>query len=213
MIKKYFINIGDKFGRWTVLKESKDKKNSYVCRCECGTVKDIPTYNLARGYSQSCGCLHKEIVKECNLKPNQYVIMGDYVIGKTSVGHEFLFDLEDLEKIKKLSWSKGKNGYMYGKKHGEKVILMHRYIMNPPAQLMVDHINHDRVDNRKSNLRICTALENSRNRSVPPNGIRVKKSGKNTYYAVWIKGKYWGTYKDYEKAKAVRDEAWGNGYD
>lgn len=43
-------------------------------------------------------------------------------------------------------------------------ILMHRLIMNPPAGYVVDHINGDKLDNRRTNLRICTQLENTRNR-------------------------------------------------
>lgn len=41
---------------------------------------------------------------------------------------------------------------------------LHRFIMNPPAWLEVDHINHDSLDNRKSNLRIVCRHENCTNR-------------------------------------------------
>lgn len=46
-----------------------------------------------------------------------------------------------------------------------KVIHMHNLIMNPPAGMVSDHINGDSLDNRKINLRLCTPLENSFNRS------------------------------------------------
>jgi hypothetical protein len=42
-------------------------------------------------------------------------------------------------------------------------LAMHRLIMAPPAGLCVDHINHDGLDNRRCNLRICTQRENSSN--------------------------------------------------
>lgn len=45
-----------------------------------------------------------------------------------------------------------------------KVILMHRFILNPEKNMVVDHINGNTLDNRRENLRICTPRENSRNR-------------------------------------------------
>ena len=41
---------------------------------------------------------------------------------------------------------------------------MHRMILNPPVNRQVDHINHDRLDNRRENLRICTNAQNQRNK-------------------------------------------------
>lgn len=54
-----------------------------------------------------------------------------------------------------------------------KVILMHRVICKPPNDKVVDHRNCDPLDNRRSNLRICTQAENSRNSSAIP----LSKSG------------------------------------
>lgn len=45
---------------------------------------------------------------------------------------------------------------------------LHRFITNCPKGLQVDHLNHDTLDNRKSNLRICTHAENLRNRRPFP---------------------------------------------
>ena len=44
---------------------------------------------------------------------------------------------------------------------------MHRFIVQPPMGLVVDHINGNGLDNRRSNLRICTIKENLRNMSKP----------------------------------------------
>jgi len=44
---------------------------------------------------------------------------------------------------------------------------MHRHIMNAPSNMLVDHINHDGLDNRRENLRLCTKGENGWNRKGP----------------------------------------------
>jgi len=53
----------------------------------------------------------------------------------------------------RLDWAKGKNLH----------ISMHRLILDPPSGLLVDHINHDPLDNRRENLRIVTKSQNGRN--------------------------------------------------
>ena len=50
-----------------------------------------------------------------------------------------------------------------------KTVLMHRVIMNTPEGMETDHINCDKLDNRRENLRICTRAENKRNTGKLPN--------------------------------------------
>ena len=71
--EKYLVNVGDVFGRWTVIDASVPKPvNSRTtfarCRCECGTVKDVSKRMLHNGGSRSCGCLARELSAKRKLK-------------------------------------------------------------------------------------------------------------------------------------------------
>jgi len=54
---------GMKFGRLTALTRI-PKIRRWVCKCDCGTVRDFNTSNLTSGISKSCGCLRDELAKE-----------------------------------------------------------------------------------------------------------------------------------------------------
>lgn len=64
----------------------------------------------------------------------------------------------------------------------DRLALLHRFLLNPPTELVVDHINRNPLDNRRCNLRICTRAQNSENRSPLPSGsgIRNVHFDKNT---------------------------------
>ena len=61
---RYKNLVGKKYNRWVVLSTKYEKnKNGYclwLCRCECGIEKEIPSCNLTQGSSMSCGCLTRE---------------------------------------------------------------------------------------------------------------------------------------------------------
>ncbi len=77
---------------------------------------------------------------------------------KLTQGKQALVDDEDFDYINRFKWSYA-NGYATTHFLG-KSCLMHRLIMNPPKEMEVDHINHNRSDNRKENLRVCTPSQN-----------------------------------------------------
>jgi hypothetical protein len=57
---------GKKFNRWTVLSFSRrvGKRYYWICRCECGTVKEVRSDGLISGTRKSCGCLQREWTKK-----------------------------------------------------------------------------------------------------------------------------------------------------
>lgn len=77
-----------------------------------------------------------------------------------------LIDAEDFGKISAHSWCYHQSGYAFrGMRIGGKnqIIRMHREITQAPQELEVDHINGDKLDNRKANLRLVTRQQNSFN--------------------------------------------------
>lgn len=65
------VNLtGQRFGRWTVIRQAEDKNGKiyWHCKCDCGNEKDVYVSSLVRGKSKSCGCLSKEIQSQQKLK-------------------------------------------------------------------------------------------------------------------------------------------------
>ena len=69
---------------------------------------------------------------------------------------------EDYDYLNNYSWSQNDQGYAVGTIDGKKV-RMHKIIMKPAKGLVVDHINHNKLDNRRENLRITTKPKNAGN--------------------------------------------------
>lgn len=81
-----------------------------------------------------------------------------------------LVDDEDYEYLSQHKWYAAfKNGTWYAKRgiwvDGKtKCEFMHRVIMNAPIGLLVDHKDGNGLNNQKTNIRLCTALQNARNK-------------------------------------------------
>jgi hypothetical protein len=134
-------------------------------------------------------------------------------------GYYAVVDEDDYERLSKLQW------YAHRQKRrvcakasvggGDKLFL-HRVVINAPAGQSVDHINGDALDNRKKNLRLCDALNNSR-------GFRRKRVGVSSrfrgvyFYArdsKWVaeikvngRGMYLGRFDFEEQAGRAYDDA------
>lgn len=112
---------------------------------------------------------------------------------QTKKGETILLDNALLKKVKKFIWYVNKLGYACNDTEPRK--LMHSFIMDTPKGSVTDHINGNKLDNRKANLRICTQSQNMAN-SV------MKKNNKSGYRGVSWNKKYlkWEAYltKDYK---------------
>jgi hypothetical protein len=92
---------------------------------------------------------------------NRYHISedGSCVVGFTKKGEEFYFDIEDFEKVKKHSWNLSKRGYITTNIH-RRARPMHKVLLGDIKGADIDHISGNKLDNRRSNLRVCTHQEN-----------------------------------------------------
>ena len=102
-----------------------------------------------------------------------------------SKGKVAIVDDDDLKKVSFCSWNFDRyaraNVWLKDEKK-YKVMYMHRIIANAPQGMDVDHINGDKLDNRKENLRVCTRSENLHNlrgKSYSGSGLRGAYREKN----------------------------------
>lgn len=112
--------------------------------------------------------------------PNVIECLGTYAkVTNVNVkpNFSFLIDIEDLDKVKDCLWHDNKSGSGSTYAVNNKVGFLHRYIMDAPDGMDVDHKEQDTLDNRRSNLRICTNYENNLNKPI-------RKTNKSGYKGV-----------------------------
>lgn len=134
-------------------------------------------------------------------------------------GEYALVDDEDFEYVNQFKWQYHYKGYAestFGKSPNRKKVKMHRLIINAPDHLQVDHINGNKLDNRKSNLRLCTNSENQRNTGKKSTntsgykGVSWKKSSNKFAAQIQVdhKNKHIGYFRDpVDAAKAYNQKA------
>lgn len=91
----------------------------------------------------------------------------------------------DSGRIKPYQWTRleTKNSRYYAKAtiKGEQVLL-HRFLMEAPANMLVDHVDGDGLNCLRVNMRLCTRTENNRNKS-PVGLYKGVKYQKGRWYA------------------------------
>lgn len=141
-------------------------------------------------------------------------ILEEYLTIITSKGEKIKADICDYEVLKKYSWCISKTGYAVANIKG-KVTKLHRYILNCKPKEIVDHINRDKLDNTRKNLRICSQKENGKNLGLKINntsgypGIRITKNGKfNVRITVDFKEIHIGNFETMEEA--IKEKEFAN---
>lgn len=201
------------------IKPSGKREARWLCQCSCGSnpIKVTQT-KLKNGHTLSCGCLKYETqisngLKTKNLIPNikkynDYDLSGEYGIGYTSKGEMFYFDIEDYEKIKDYCWYIDKNGYV--ESNGTH---LHVLIMTPKDGEYVDHIQHQKYDNRKAKMRVVNPTQSAINRGLQSNntsgitGVSFHKASQKWFGYIKLNGHQIRKYANSkEEAIAIRYE-------
>ncbi len=142
---------------------------------------------------------------------------------KLTNGQFTLVDDDMYEYLKQWNWGVDKNtGYVRivkwikGGKGKQITIYMHRLILGVSGGKVADHVNRDKLDNRRVNLRICTQRQNCMNQAGSKNGssefkgVGFFKRDKNWHAQIMVNRKqihigYFGS--EIDAAKAYNDKA------
>ena len=143
-------------------------------------------------------------------KRNDYIICNNYaeLIILDKEGLEIVrtkIDIEDVDKLKMYSFRYDKGHYIKGVTNNKNIYL-HRIVMDYNGNLEIDHINRNKLDNRKCNLRIVDRVMNANNIERKKTcGISKTKRKLKKPYQLKIKKKYIGYYKTLEEAINARN--------
>ena len=216
--------LGQRFGRLVVIEETgkKNKSGCYLwkCQCDCGKIVEVSSGNLSSGHSLSCGCGRNEKTVARNVrgrKQNAYRVEGNTVyVTLSNCDEEMICDADDWERLKQFYWYRNNEGYCETRLwncYGGHSTRFHIEVIGKEEGYVTDHINRNRLDNRKCNLRHVTPLENTWNISVAKNnnsgvtGVSLKDGKWIVQIGSRYKKYYIGAYDTKEEAIAARIEA------
>ncbi len=140
---------------------------------------------------------------------------SDRRVRRIPLGHNLfaIVDARDYKWLSQYKWcTSNKRGTVYAVRRTKdgRMVYMHREIMQAPKGTIVDHIDHNTLNNRRSNLRVCRPEQNYAN--VGPHGGESGFVGVHRCCGKWEAGITWrgfyyycGRYDDPVEAAKVRD--------
>jgi hypothetical protein len=133
------------------------------------------------------------------------------LVGTHGAGKVAIVDPEDYPKVASYRWHLSPGGYVVYSPNSQTKIYMHRLI--EPEGEEVDHVNGDKLDCRRVNLRPCTHRENTRNRSRQAAkrssryvGVYGRCKATQRWHAA-IDGRHLGSFESEEEAALTYDKA------
>ena len=176
---------GDKYNYYkTIYGANRTVKVVITCLIH-GDFQQRPDAHLQGKGCPECGKI-KNIVNQKKFHLNKrnwnFEQPKDYKLIPLTQGKFAKVDNEDFERLKDINWQVIKQGYASSGTVG----LMHRYIMNAPDYLEVDHKEHDKLDNRKCNLRLASRSQNSANKPPREGSSKYKGVCWDKRYQKWV---------------------------
>lgn len=161
---KRCIEVHDgKYGYSKVNYKNNTTKVTITCP-EHGDFNQSPKSHLRGHGCRKCAIKNQGVSKSNNtLKKKMEGIIQpkEYKLIPLTQGKFAKVDNEDFDRVKNINW-RYSNGYA----RSGKSTFMHRFILGVTGDIKIDHIFHDTIDNRKSQLRIASTLENNRNQKI-----------------------------------------------
>ncbi len=147
-----------------------------------------------------------EIIKEIKRNINGDAIIDIFNKNKEKIA-ECIVDDDKYYDLIKHTWFMTSG---YANTHmNNTTVLIHRYLMNPKKGELVDHLNNNPLDNRCSNLKICSHSENSHNREIAEGETRGIYTVGNKFSSRICKNTiqyYLGTFNTLEEAAKAYDK-------
>lgn len=208
--KESSVKTGDRFGMWKVIGES-SRPYSVLCKCDCGTVRNVYSRMLLAGKSKSCGC-NKEHVKTTSKKISETNLR----IAQKKVGTSI-----NGFRIVSIFKKKGENVFyckaicpVCGKETETKLSRLKK-------NYMCVNCNRNNGDFLKEIQKSCyvdgsclpsiRSRENgtvNKNSSTKVNGVSLQKDGSYRAYITFRHKQYHlGVYASLEEAASARKEA------
>ena len=160
------------------------------------TAEESSIQNRVRAVGQACpeqGRRSRRKQRRNRKKEPPKTLKGARLIELT-FGKYAIVDAQDYDRLSKYKWfalERGRSLYAKTFLLNGKPLHMHRLVTSAPPHLVVDHINHNGLDNRKQNLRLCTHAQNQKN-------TRPRSGGTSKY-----KGVHWEKTKKKFRAKIM----------
>ena len=225
IINTYSEKISKRLKQLNIIIRDKHDKSYYKKKNKepCLICNKNPTQEYMNTGQFYCSRHYTQMLRDGGIKertkydPNKIHILESYFIidlynSKNIKNGEAFGDLEDLELIKGHKWRKDRQEYVatniedeFGVDHR---VSMHRLIMSPKEYELVDHINFNKSDNRKVNLRLVNKSQNEMHKLVRSDNMSGTRGV--SYYKkdnLWVAEVMVNGEKVFRKGYALKEDA------